>query len=128
MAKHISTKDIDRIVTIIDGATDKLSWSIICESIVDSMGFNPTRQTLTKHQRIKEAYDNKKNQIKSGATQTKTPPSIAAAAQRIARLKSENERLKKENSALLEQFLIWQYNAYSHGITEDKLNLNIPGF
>jgi hypothetical protein len=48
------------------------------------------------------------------------------AEQRIGRLESENERLKVENSNLLERFVRWQYNAYKHGVTKDKLDADLP--
>ena len=52
----------------------------------------------------------------------KTPASLSIAANKIARLEAENIRLKKENNELLSQFVIWQYNAYAHGISIAKLN------
>lgn len=47
---------------------------------------------------------------------------MVVAAQRIERLTREVQRLEKENTALLEQFVVWQYNAFTHGISREKLN------
>lgn len=44
------------------------------------------------------------------------------AAQRIDRLTREVERLERENTALLEQFVVWQYNAFTHGLSQEELN------
>ncbi len=48
------------------------------------------------------------------------------AMQRIARLEAENERLKHENNSLLEQFVVWQYNAHIHGMKDSELNRAQP--
>ncbi|KPB50869.1 Uncharacterized protein AC511_1281 [Pseudomonas coronafaciens pv. oryzae] len=48
------------------------------------------------------------------------------AEQRIARLQNENSRLRTENSALLERFIKWQYNAYKHGLSKEKLDAELP--
>ena len=54
------------------------------------------------------------------------PSSLAVAAQRIARLRTENDELRAKNDALLEQFVKWQYNAYKHGLKEHLLNEDLP--
>lgn len=48
------------------------------------------------------------------------------AKQRIKRLENENDRLKAENASLLERFLKWQYNAYKHGVSKEKLDAELP--
>ena len=48
------------------------------------------------------------------------------AGDRIAMQQSEIESLKQKNSALLEQFVIWQYNAYKYGMKEYQLNEPLP--
>jgi len=48
------------------------------------------------------------------------------AGDRIAGLQSEIESLKRKNSGLLEQFVIWQYNAYKYGMKEHQLNGPLP--
>jgi len=37
-------------------------------------------------------------------------------------LESEIEELKEENRRYKQQFVIWQYNAYKHGMKEHQLN------
>jgi len=54
------------------------------------------------------------------------PSSQSIAGERIARQQSEIERLKRKNSELLEQFVIWQYNAYKYGMKEHQLNEPLP--
>ena len=128
MAKHLSDNDIERVVELIDVWPDKkFTWEALCEQFGSRYGFQPTRQTIQKYARIKQAYAAKKNEIKHGFKKaTKTPPSLQVAGQRIARLEAENERLKRENMALLEQFKVWQYNCYLAGIGDHELNKHLP--
>lgn len=126
MAKHLSKTDIDKILGVIDGWSDKLTWEFLCDKLEPIIGTRPTRQTLNAHIRVKEAFKLKKERLKGLSVGTKTPTSLAVAGQRIKRLEEENARLKHENSRLLEQFVIWQYNAYRHGLTEEKLNDPLP--
>jgi hypothetical protein len=126
LAKHLSDKDIESIVGIIDGYAGKLTWDSVCDAAVKVVGKRPTRQSLYSHTRIKNAFKNKKDRLKRGVVDIKTPPSLKIAGQRISRLEEKNARLKKENDLLLEQFVVWQYNAYRHGLTIEQLNNPLP--
>ena len=75
---------------------------------------------------IKEAYTAKKSGLKVHGPRTAMPSSLAVAAQRIARLQTENDELTMRNDALLEQFVKWQYNAYKHGLKKHQLNVELP--
>ncbi len=127
MAKHLKQADIDAIVDIIRGwPTDKISWEGICVASAKVIGKTPTRQTLNAHAAIKDAYAAKKNGLQVHGPRTAMPSSLAVAAQRIARLQTENDELRLRNDALLEQFVKWLYNAYKHGLKEHQLNAELP--
>lgn len=126
MAKHLTSKDIEILVNLIDAWEGKLGWESLCDAIAPLIGGRPTRQTLSSHIQVKTAFVSKKQQQKNGFIVTKRPSSLGIAEQRIRRLESENERLKTENSHLLERFLRWQYNAYKHGVSRDKLDASLP--
>lgn len=126
MAKHLTSKDINILINLIDAWEGKLGWDALCDEVAPLIGGRPTRQTLSSHERIKSAFTDKKAQQRSGFVATKRPASLGIAEQRIRRLESENERLKAENGRLLERFIKWQYNAYKHGITKEKLDCNLP--
>ena len=127
MAKHLKQADVDAIVDIIRGwPTEKLTWEGICETAAKVIGKTPTRQTLNAHASIKDAYAAKKSGLKVHGPRTAMPSSLAVAAQRIARLQTENDELRMKNDALLEQFVKWQYNAYKHGLKEQQLNADLP--
>jgi hypothetical protein len=127
LAKHLTKKDIEAIISIIYAHdTDKLTWEGICEEAEALVGKKPTRQSLSANEPIKEAYKAKKASLKLKAPSKPKPSSLTAAADRIARLQSENEILKCKNNALLEQFVKWQYNAYKNGVKEHQLNAPLP--
>lgn len=130
MAKHLTESDIAKVVALLDGWNGKLTWSLLCEACEAVIGTVPTRQTLSSFPRIKDAYDLRKKgngvTLKSTSNLTRKPSSLAIATERIARLEAENERLKRENSNLLQQFVTWQFNAQIHGISAGQLNMPLP--
>lgn len=125
MAKHITDNDVERIVEILDGWCDKLTWEALCDACAPVIRTKPARQTLIKFSRITMAYDACKARLKENMPAS-TPPSMKVAIERINRLEQENERLKRENSGLLQQFVVWQYNAYAHGLSDRILNKPLP--
>lgn len=127
MAKHLTKIDVEAILNIIHAHDDdKLTWEGICEASEAVVGKKPTRQSLYANEAIREAYKAKKASLKLKGPARPKPSSLSAAADRIARLQSEVETLKKKNDALLEQFVTWQYNAYKYGVKEHQLNEQLP--
>lgn len=126
MAKHLTEKDINKILGALDGWEGKLTWDRLCESVAALVGKKPTRQSLSSHQKIKLAFVNKKKRLREDIEEVKTPQSLALAAQRIKRLEEINARLKNENDRLIEKFVIWQYNAYRNGVMQEDLDMPLP--
>lgn len=121
-SRHLTDKDVEVIVELLDGWDGSLTWEALCNACRAAIGFKPTRQTLYKFKRIAGAYGIAKEHARDGVKDLKIPPTLAVAAQRIERLTREVERLERENAALLEQFVTWQYNTYTHGLSREKLN------
>jgi hypothetical protein len=90
------------------------------------VGKKPTRQSLSANKLIRAAYNAKKNSLKLKQPINPKPANLIIAADRIARLESENDMLKQQNGALMERFVIWQQNAYKYGLSEQKLNESLP--
>lgn len=121
-SRHLTDKDVKKIVELLDGWDGSITWEMLRNACTDSIGFAPTRQTLYSFTQIAGAYRLAKERAKEGVKDLKIPPTLAMAAQRIEKLTREVERLERENAALLEQFVTWQYNAHTHGLSYDKLN------
>lgn len=127
MAKHLTQTNVEAILSIIYAwKEEKLTWEGICEASAPVIGKNPTRQSLNANKLIKEAYSSKKSTLKVHGLITPKPSNLTMAGERIARLQSEIESLKRKNALLLEQFVIWQYNAYKYGVKEHQLNEPLP--
>lgn len=130
MAQHLTDQNVQDIVEILDywSPSEKLTWEKLCKAIEVQLELipAPTRQTLQKFARIKNAYDlGKKSPAASKflkAKHQKLPASLKIAQVKIDALESKLERLEKENLMLLEQFVVWQYNAHKYGVNIDQLN------
>lgn len=127
MAKHLTDKDIENVVEILDEwPTDiKLTWDKLVDAVEQHMKFKTTRQTLEKQTRIKQAYIEVKAIISGTAkplTTATLPPSLKVAAERLENKDRKIERLERENQQLLEQFHVWLYNADRFGISISQLN------
>lgn len=130
MAQHLTDQNVQDIIEILDywSPEEKLTWERLCKAIEEQLELvpAPTRQTLQKFARIKNAYDlGKKSPTASKilkANQQKLPASLKIAQVKIDALENKLVRLEKENSMLLEQFVVWQYNAHKYGVSIAKLN------
>lgn len=90
------------------------------------MGGRYVRQTLDRHVRIKEAYQQAKERISgskpAGEEGRLTSKEIARRMADYNRLKNEVERLEKENNNYAKQFVRWVWNLRQMKITEDQLS------
>lgn len=125
-AKNIDEQVIDQIISILDGWSGKLSWELLIDAISGRIYSHYTRQALSKHARIKNAFAVRKKKLSGSDNQQHKidsfSPELQLSMQRISRLEAEVERLKSENNNLLEQFFRWAYNAHTRGLDKDFLN------
>jgi len=127
LAKHLSARNIKTIVSLIrNWEESKITWPAICEAVGPQIGTRPTRQTLSAHESVVEAYRAKKAILKGEGVVRRRPASLKIAAARIASLEAENQELKEQNRLYKQMFTIWQYNAYKYGLSETQLNEALP--
>lgn len=128
MARHLTDDDVDRIIALINTWQYGLKWDSLVKACDDSLGIKTTRQALNRKDRIKEAFQRRKQSLKLDLSDTTAarPNDINTAHERIERLMKKIQRLEAENQALKEKFLVWQYNAEQRGMTEESLNRPIP--
>lgn len=123
-AKNLDDARIKDIVEILDGWSEKLTWDLLIEAINFRTHNKYTRQTLHKHERIRNAFELRK--AGHATIRNVRSPELQKALERIARVEAENRRLESENNQLLEQFVRWSYNAYTRGLDSEFLNQPLP--
>lgn len=128
MGRHLLDKDIEAIVALVDGWKGRLTWNSLSEACLPLIGSTPTRQTLSKFSPIAHAYQAYQAALAGIAlpAPAKRSPTTDAALQRLRRVEQQVRRLEQENLRLIEQFVVWQYNAYAHGMTAADLNRELP--
>ena len=129
-AKNLDDNAIEGIVGILDGWSEKLTWEALIETIQARCRVQYTRQALHQHERIKQAFRVTKDRLSSAPVSLKSFPlsglEVQALTERFKRLEAENSRLKLENERLLEQFVVWAYNAHIRGLDLEFLNRPLP--
>lgn len=127
-AKNLDDAGIKEIVEILDGWSEKLTWDLLIDAINFRTHNEYTRQTLHKHERIRNAFDLRKIALADGDTTVRSvrSPELQKALERIARLEVETKRMESENTQLLEQFVRWAYNAHTRGLDSNFLNRPLP--
>ena len=126
--KNLTDDAIEQIVRLLDGWEGKLTWETLIAAIVTRLHCEYTRQALHKHERIRTAYTLRKESLaghRDAAVSRGSGP-LADAMARIARLEAENQRLEAENQRLLEQFVVWAYNAHTRGLDKEFLSQPLP--
>ncbi|TKB01999.1 hypothetical protein E5672_15995 [Alteromonas portus] len=126
MAKHLKHKDVENILNLLISWQYELTWDLLVKECEQKLGLVTTRQALSRKTMIQNTFNETKERLKTKGEVTARPNSINIAHQRIERLAKENEVLKKQNQLLLEQFIVWQYNATAHGLTKQQLEKPIP--
>lgn len=136
MSARIKDEDAQKIKAIIDGwpLSEKITWEGVIKEITSRMyGKSWTRQALHKQLDIFDAYKIKKEAQRIYKSALPSPklinmvsPELQVALQSIARIESENSRLKQENARYKEMFILWSSNAHYHNLTEEMLNHPLP--
>jgi len=127
-SKNLSDEAIEQVVRVLDGWSGKLTWDDLIEALVPRLHYLYTRQALFKHERIKTAFALRKTELRGETASDEgrhTGPCEQVWA-RVERLEAENRRLEAENQRLLEQFVVWAYNAYTRGLTKEFLSQPLP--
>lgn len=125
--KNLTDDAIEQIVRLLDGWSGRLTWDALADAIVARLHCRYTRQTLHKHERIKAAYTIRKAALsKAGSGAPRGSGPLGEALARIDTLEAENQRLENEQNRLLQQFVVWAYNAHTRGLSEDFLNQPLP--
>lgn len=132
-SKNLSDADIAAIAGVIAGWTQKLTWPKLTDAVNALMKTDYKRQSLANHVLIQKAYTLKKRSLRidrpkclSKAPEDYGPLEVATLLERLARCSAEKELLQSENNRLLEQFVVWAYNAHTKNLSKETLNRPLP--
>ena len=123
MPRHLTDDDIEVLVRTID-ALSVATWDAVVKLARHRLGHAYSRQTLSRHPRIRTALAARKEQLKRERPGRRPRPKTdteAALLERIDSLEAELARFKADNDALMTQFAIWAYNTHVLGIPDDRL-------
>lgn len=124
----VTENNIDDILKEIKTWKGKLTWSLLCEHIAPLLGLESvTKQTLASYKEIQEAYTEKKQHLRENAISNNNAPSpqnsnIEYLQSQIESLEAELEIANNTIEKYKQRFVLWQYNAYKHGIRIDSLD------
>lgn len=122
-ARKIDDDITEVILYILDSWKGKLTWDALIAAINASISTEYTRQALSGHNRIAEAFKLRKHGL---AKEVGKLPSgdarINAHLESISRLKAENQRLTTEVNNYREMFIRWTFNAHKRNLTSTFLN------
>lgn len=128
-SRNLSPENVELIVGLLDGWSGILTWKGLIESVERRLYFRYTRQALHAHQRIRDAFGLCKERLARGSRkkgEKHISPEMRLLIERLARRDAEVERLKAENRRLMEQFVVWLYNAQIRGIGQAELGRPLP--
>ncbi len=122
-APNLTDGSIAAIVGLLDGWSGDLTWELLAAKVKSRTGSTYTRQTLYKHERIRNAFVSRKASARRSSDRKSAGSlELVSALDRISRLEAECARLNAENHKLLEQFVVWAYNAHVRGLDFESLN------
>lgn len=123
---HLRDNHIDELLTIIDtwepDVLGSLTWSRVLKRFKKKNGDAPTERSLRNQGRLKERFNQKKNQLRSGEGPIhRKPSSLKRAAEKVQKLEERLKAIEAENERLIHRNVVMQKNAMDHGMTKAQL-------
>lgn len=120
----ITEENLEEILLLINTWDSKLTWDLLCHKVAELLNVRSIeRQSLANYPDIQKAFSKRKQKIKEqeAATPEKNV-TIDYLKKQVNNLKAQVQRLEEINDRYKKTFIIWQYNAYMKGMTENDLN------
>ena len=120
----ITEENLEDIIMLINTWEGKLTWDLLCSEVSQLLNIKSIeRQSLANYSDIPKAFSPRKQRIKENSKANPQPNvTIDYLQKQVNNLKAQVQRLEEINEQYKQKFIVWQYNAYMHGMTEDKLN------
>ena len=120
----VTEENLEDIIMLIKTWEGKLTWNLLCSKVSELLNIKSIeRQSLANYLDIQEAFSKQKQNLKEKAKANPEPNVTMDYLQKqVKNLKAQVQRLEEINERYKQQFIVWQYNAYMHGMTQDTLN------
>ncbi|WP_150537509.1 hypothetical protein [Neisseria flavescens] len=120
----VTEENLEDIIMMIKTWEDKLTWDLLCSKVSELLNIKSIeRQSLANYLDIQEAFSKQKQKLKEKAKANPEPNVTMDYLQKqVKNLKAQVQRLEEINERYKQQFIVWQYNAYMHGMTQVTLN------
>ncbi|OOF82063.1 hypothetical protein BKG92_07360 [Rodentibacter ratti] len=120
----ITEENLEDIIMLINTWEGKLTWDLLCSEVSQLLNIKSIeRQSLANYSDIQKAFSTRKQRIKENSKANPQPNvTIDYLQKQVNNLKAQVQRLEEINEQYKQKLIVWQYNAYMHGMTEDKLN------
>ena len=120
----ITEENLEDIIMMIKTWEGKLTWDLLCSKVSELLNVKSIeRQSLANYPDIQKAFSKQKQKIKEKAkANPEQNVTMDYLQKQVKNLKAQVQRLEEINERYKQQFIVWQYNAYMHGMTQDTLN------
>ena len=120
----ITEENLEDIIMLIKTWEGKLTWNLLCSKVSELLNIKSIeRQSLANYPDIQKAFSQQKQKMKGDAKKEPVPNvTMDYLLKQVNNLKAQVQRLEEINERYKQQFIVWQYNAYMHGMTQDTLN------
>ena len=120
----ITEENLEDIIMLIKTWEGKLTWNLLCSKVSELLNIKSIeRQSLANYPDIQEEFSKQKQKLKEKAKANPEPNVTMDYLQKqVKNLKAQVQRLEEINERYKQQFIVWQYNAYMHGMTQVTLN------
>ena len=120
----ITEENLEDIIMLIKTWEGKLTWKLLCSKVSELLNIKSIeRQSLSNYPDIQKAFSQQKQKMKEDAKKEPVPNvTMDYLLKQVNNLKAQVQRLEEINERYKQQFIVWQYNAYMHGMTQITLN------
>ena len=121
----VTNENISDILYLIDTWKGKLTWPLLCNEVKAMLGLEDvTRQALSGYKEIQEAYTARKQSLRETPIEKKRSEdsNVEYWKNQVEGLEAELVRANNTIAKYKQRFVLWQHNAYKHGIRIDSLD------
>lgn len=121
----INAHNIADILQLIDTWKGKLTWSLLCKEVTLMLSVKGiTRQSLSSYKEIQDAYTRRKQLLREApiSEPSSKNSNVEYLISQVESLEAELNRANAQIERYKQRFVLWQFNAYKHGIRMERLD------